>query len=544
MQTVAQILVERLIAYKVEYIFCVPGASIDSILNELHDKQTPKVILCHHESTAGYMATAYGKITRKPAVVMVTAGPGATNLVSGVATANSERSPLIAITGQMDSRTTFKPSHQVIDAASMFKPVTKWSIEVSNVETMGSAFDIAYQTTISGKPGAVHLAISSDILKSEVKTIQPLPKIPESFKTYADINGIKEAVKLLSSSKTPLIIVGGGANTLEIAKQIQNLVSKSNIPLICTFEGAGTISRDQEDKFMGRLGVFQNQPCNALIKEADVILVIGYNIAELDPLVWNKTGTNKIIHIHKQEAIIDSGYQPEVQLIGDIETTISNIAANLIKPVQDAKYLQIQNEVRDKLTERLNQYTVKPGVVHPLHIIKTLKEVLTDDNTVVTDVGSHQYWMSEHFYTYQPRYFLSSMGFQTMGVSLPFAIAAALVRKEHKVVSVSGDGSFLMCLMELATAVKLQLPLIHLVWKDHSFNLVEIQEMKKYERSTAAIFESNIDFAKFAQSFGATGFTVTESDQLLPTLKKAMEVNGPVIIDVTVDYSDNIRLVK
>jgi acetolactate synthase-1/2/3 large subunit len=544
MQTVAQVLVERFISYGIEYIFCVPGASIDAILNELHDKPTPKIILCHHESTAGYMATAYGKITGKPAVVMVTAGPGATNLVSGVATANSERAPLIAISGQMDSRTTFKPSHQVIDAESLFKPVAKWSFEVTNTDTIGSCFDIAYQTTISGRHGAVHLAIASDILKTPVNSLQKLSKTPHQFRTHADESYIADAVNLLSTAKAPLIIVGGGAATNEIAAQIHNLVSVSDIPVICTFEGAGTIHRELIHKFMGRLGVFQNQPCNELIKMADVTLAIGYNISELDPLSWNTNSNNKLIHVQVGEAITDAGYQPEVQLVGDIETTVAQIAKKLVKPVQDSSYLQLQQDVRDKLMKRLNDYTIKPNMVHPLHIIKTLREVLTDDNTVITDVGSHQYWMSEHYYTYRPKYFLSSMGFQTMGVSLPFAIASSLVRPNHKTISVSGDGSFLMCLMELATAVKLQLPIIHLVWKDHSFNLVEIQEVKKYQRSTAAVFESNIDFAKFAESFGATGITVTNSDELLPALHKALACSGPVVIDVTVDYSDNSRLVK
>lgn len=544
MQTVAQILVERFISYGIEYVFCVPGASIDPILNELHDKEFPKLILCHHESTAGYMATAYGKITKKPAVVMATAGPGATNLASGVATANCENTPLIAITGQMDSHTTFKPSHQVIDAEALFKPICKWSLEVTNPETMDSAFDIAYQTAINGTPGAVHLAIASDLLKTNVNSSKDPYKNTKEIHSYANPKSIKQAVTMLQEAKSPLIIVGGAASSVEIASQIHKLVAKSHIPLICTFEGAGTINHEQKHKFMGRLGVFQNQPCNKLTTAADVILAIGYNIAELDPLVWNKTGKNKIIHVHEYDAILDHGYLPKLQLIGEIGTTLSQITEELNKPYQDSSYLQLQDEVRNKLTTRLSDYAIKPHMVHPLHIIKTLNEVLTDDNTVVTDVGSHQYWMSEHYYTYRPRYFLSSMGFQTMGVSLPFAIAAALVRKEHKVISVSGDGSFLMCLMELATAVKLQLPLIHLVWKDHSFNLVEIQEIKKYHRSSAAVFESNIDFAKFAESFGATGLTVTESEQLLPTLQKAMTCIGPVVIDITVDYSDNLRLVQ
>jgi acetolactate synthase I/II/III large subunit len=544
MQTVAQVLVERFISYGVEYIFCVPGASIDNLLNELQDKEFPKLILCHHESTAGYMATAYGKITGKPAIVMVTAGPGATNVASAVATAQAENTPLIAISGQMDSRTTFKPSHQVINSQALFEPITKWSVEITNTETAGSAFDIAYQTTITGQAGAVHLAIASDRLKTSVTTSSTLKKLPKKAHSFANPLCVKEATAILSQAKKPLVIVGGGAATVKTSLAIQALIKQTKIPLISTFEGAGTVSQDLEQYFMGRLGVFQNQPCNQLIQNADVILSIGYNIAELDPLTWNKENNNTIIHVHQYEAEIDKGYQPEWQLIGEIDATIDSITKQMVMPIQDPMYVQAQNDIRYALVTRLEDYVIKPHKVHPLHIIKTLKALLSDENTVVTDVGSHQYWMSEHYYTYHPRYFLSSMGFQTMGVSLPFAIAATLVRKEHKVISVSGDGSFLMCSMELATAVKLQLPIIHLVWKDHSFNLVEVQEIKKYKRSSGAVFESNIDFAQLAESFGATGFTVTESDQLLPTLEKAMTCKGPVVIDITVDYSDNLKLVS
>nr|MBP9742594.1 hypothetical protein [Burkholderiales bacterium] len=320
--TAAQVLVQRLIDYGIEYVFCVPGGAIDPLLDELHDKELPRLILCHHESTAGYMAAAYGKITGKPAVVLATAGPGATNLVSGVATANSESAPLIAITGQMDSRTTFKPSHQVIDSETLFEPITKWSIDLRNVETIGSVFDIAYQTTISGHHGATHIAIATDLLKTPVNTVMPLTTMAKTHYSCADLSSIHQALQLLSSAKHPLIIIGGGAADNEIALQIHKLVAKSQIPVVCTFEGAGTINKELLPKFMGRLGLFQNQPCNKLIKVADVILAIGYNIPELDPYTWNRNNNNQIIHAHTYEAIVDSGYRPTVQLVGDIKASL------------------------------------------------------------------------------------------------------------------------------------------------------------------------------------------------------------------------------
>ena len=540
--TAAEVLVEKFIAYGVEYVFFVPGASIDPILDALHDKPSPKMIICHHESTAGYMAAAYGKITGKPAVVMATAGPGATNLASAVATADSEEVPMIAITGQMSSRTSFKPTHQVIDAEYLYKPITKWSYEIKNVDTIASVWDLAYQDAIAAPFGVAHIAVASDVLMKPVSAKLELDYKPRTATSYAGDSDLHVAAMMVTLAKAPLIIVGGGAATEAITSALQYFIGKTSVPVVCTFEGAGMVGRDQEDLFMGRLGVFQNQPCNELIKNADVIVCIGYNIAELDPIGWN-FGEPKLIHVHQVPPIVDDGYRPEVQLIGAMEYSLLKLAEYVTKPEQNSYYVAAQATVRQQLIARLDDYKLKAETVHPLHIIKTLRQVLTDENTITCDVGSHQYWMSEYYFTHRPKYFLSSMGFQTMGVSLPFAIAAALVRKDHKVISVSGDGSFLMCLMELATAVKQNLPIVHLVWKDFSFNLVEIQENKKYDRSTGAIFDLNIGFAKIAEGFGATGFTVTKPEELLPTLQKAMACDGVVVIDILVDYSDNVNLV-
>jgi acetolactate synthase-1/2/3 large subunit len=540
-QTAAELLVTKMQDYGVEYIFCVPGASIDPILNVLADRG-PKVILCHHESCAGYMAAAWGKITGKPGVVLVTAGPGATNVVSSIGTAYTEHAPMIAISGQMGSRTKFKRTHQVIDAASMIRPVSKWSHEIDNVETVGSVWDEAYQLAIQPDRGPVHIAIASDFLKLSVNTVTPTQH-SNVAKQIADAASIKKLIEVLDKAQKPLLIVGGGVSHDAPAAALQTLVKHSKIPVVCTFEGAGTLSRELESHFMGRLGVFQNQPCNELIREADVILSVGYNIAELDPLTWNKENKNTLIHINDTQALVDTGYQPAVQLLGDIAHNLLAIAAAL--KAKTYQHEALQQKIRKILVDRLAEGAKKSGFpIHPLRIIHDLRQVVSDDNTVCTDVGSHQYWMSEYFYSYRPKHFLSSMGFQTMGVSIPFAIAATLARPGHKVFSVSGDGSFLMCSMEIATAVALKAPIVHLVWKDHSFNLVQLQEEKKYGRNHGAVFGTDIDVAKYAESLGATGISVKSAEELLPALKRALIIEGPVVIDVPVDYSDNASLVN
>lgn len=534
--TVAEVLVSKMQDYGIEYIFCVPGASIDPILNVLADRG-PKVILCHHESCAGYMAAAWGKITGKPGVVMVTAGPGATNVVSAAATAYAEHAPLIVLTGQMSSRTKFKRTHQVIDAVSVFRPISKWSWEIDNVDTTASVWDEAYQTAVQHDRGPVHIAVASDYLKLNTPVYTAL-QLPEPSRLQADAAAIKAAATLINSAKNPLLIVGGGASHEKAAQALKTLVKITKIPVLCTFEGAGTISRELEAHFMGRLGVFQNQPCLELIKQADVIVSVGYNIAELDPLIWNKDRDNTLIHINHTSALLDTGYHPKLQILGDIAENLLQLASQ--SSAHSYAHEATQQAVRATLASYLPAGAKKTGFpIHPLRIIHDLRQVVTDENTVVTDVGSHQYWMSEYFFCYRPKYFLSSMGFQTMGVSIPFAIAASLARPGHKVFSVSGDGSFSMCSMEIATAVAIQAPIVHLVWKDHSFNLVQIQEEKKYQRNHGAVFGTDIDVAKYAESLGATGISVSSAEELLPALQKALGVKGPVVIDVPVDYSDN-----
>ncbi len=536
----AELLVDSMIEHGVEYIFCVPGASVDPILDVLIEKG-PKVVLCHHESCAGYMAQAWGKITGKPGVVMVTAGPGATNLVSAMATAFTERSPIIAITGQISSLTKYKLAHQAIDSSTMMAPITKWSIEIDDVETLTSVFIEAYRLSLEHAEGPVHIAIPSDILTHTTQS-KPLSFTGTVSKKFADPSVIQYAADKINQAKRPILFLGCSASKPSEAAIIQDFVEKSHIPVVCTFEGAGVISRKLEKYFMGRLGLFRNQPGDRLLDKADIIITVGYNIAEIDPLLWNMHGAGKVIHIDESAAIIGASYNPEIQIIGDIAKNIDSLTSCVQK--NEFEHVEMQKEIRQELEKFIDtgeHYDTFP--LHPLRIIHDMKQVVTDKNTVISDVGSHQYWMAERFYCYQPKYFLTSMGFQTMGISLPYAIATSLLRPKEKIFSVSGDGSFLMCGMELATAVRLKAPIIHLIWKDGSFNLVKIQQEKKYGRHNVSVFDGGMDFAKYAESMGAVGFSVKSADELLPILKEALKVEGPVIIDIPVDYSGNSQLV-
>lgn len=544
-RNIATLLVEQMQNYGIEYVFCVPGASIDAITTALVGRK-PQLILCRQESGAGNAAVAYAKKTGKPAVVLVTAGPGATNLITATATATLEHNPLIAICGQMDSKTTFKPSHQIINAEDLFLPVTRYSKEVTNPDTVTGVWDLAYNKATTGETGAVHLSFAADLLAlpSNLKATFPSVNIPLQF---AAPTNITTAQDLICSAKSPVIIVGADAASKKVAESLTQFITHTNIPVLSSFEGGGMIKQDQLDCFMGRLGAFQNQPCNELIKQADLFIAIGYNIAELDPIKWNPSD-KPLIHIAEYSPVIAQGYRPTVQLLGNIAINLANLAKDIsYKPSNHSQ--ELQKKVRGQLTDRLNQYTKpKPNTVHPLQVIKTLQKVIKMEDSLISDVGSHQYWLSEYFVSHEPRQFINSMGFQTLGVSIAFAVGAAFSNKSRgldsaKIYSVSGDGGVLMCIMELATAVEHQLPIIHLVWKDHSYNLVAIQEEHKYQATSAVQFTHNIDFAVMAKSFGAHGITVTNAEQLLPAIEEAQMQNGPVIIDIAIDYTDNLKTI-
>lgn len=544
-RNIATLLVEQMENYGIEYVFCVPGASIDAITTALIGRK-PQLVLCRQESGAGNAAVAYAKKTGKPAVVLVTAGPGATNLVTAVATATLEHNPLIAICGQMDSKTTFKPSHQIINAEDLFLPVTRYSKEVTNPDTVTGIWDLAYNRATSNETGAVHLSFAADLLAqpTDVKSTSPLLNSPLSI---AQSSNISQAQQLIKNATMPLIIIGADAASELVASSLEKLIANTQIPVLSSFEGGGMVKPHHLEHFMGRLGAFQNQPCNELIKQSDLLISIGYNIAELDPLKWNPSD-KPLIHIANFNPIVANGYRPTVQLLGDIAANLESLAQGL-SYAPSKELLNLQQQVRTILQKRLIEFTPpKSDTVHPLQVIELLQNNIQANDTLVSDVGSHQYWISEHFVSHKPRQFINSMGFQTLGVSIAFAVGAAFSNKsrgldEAKVYSVSGDGGILMCIMELATAVEHNLPIIHLLWKDHSYNLVAIQEEHKYAETSAVQFTHNVDFAQMARSFGAYGITVTSPEQLLPALQEAQAQKGPVIIDIAIDYTDNLKVI-
>lgn len=539
----ADLIVDSLINHDVEYIFGIPGAKIDRVFDTLEDKG-PKLIVARHEQNAAFMAQGIGRMTGNPGVVITTSGPGVSNLATGLVTATDEGDPILAISGQVKRSDLLKRSHQSMKNVAMMEPVTKYAVEVNDPNTLSETIANAYREAKSGKPGASFVSIPQDVTDSlvSVKAIKPLTDPKLGSASVDDINYLAQAIR---NAQLPVLLLGNGASTSKVTQAIRQLLTAVKLPVVETFQGAGIVSRElEEDTFFGRVGLFRNQPGDMLLKKADLVIAIGYDPIEYEARNWNAEISARIIVIDVAQAEIDTYFQPERELIGDIADTIQLLLPAIngySLPKTSVAYLQNlkKNVVEDVKFDR----KTKDGLVHPLDVIDVLQYNTTDDMTVTVDVGSHYIWTARYFKSYEPRHLLFSNGMQTLGVALPWAISAALIRPNTTIISISGDGGFLFSAQELETAVRFQLPIIHLIWNDGKYNMVEFQEEMKYGRSSGVDF-GPVDFVKYAESFGAKGYRVDGKESFEQTLKQVLEEvkHGPILIDIPIDYKDNIKL--
>lgn len=539
----ADLVVDSLINHDVKYIFGIPGAKIDRVFDTLEDKG-PQLIVSRHEQNATFMAQGIGRITGKPGVVIATSGPGISNLATGLVTATAEGDPVLAIGGQVKRSDLLKRSHQSMNNVAMLEPITKYSAEVQDANTLSETIANAYRRAKSGKPGASFISIPQDVTDSpvSVKAIKPLTAPKLGSASVKDINYLAQAIR---NAVLPVLLLGNGASDEKVTASIRKLLESVKLPVVETFQGAGIVSRElEEETFFGRVGLFRNQPGDMLLKKSDLVIAIGYDPIEYEARNWNAEISARIIVIDVAQAEIDTYFQPERELIGNIADTIDLLlpAVNgYALPQGSVEYLQNLKKNLDGDIKFDRQS--KEGLVHPLDVIDILQDQAKDDMTVTVDVGSHYIWMARYFKSYEARHLLFSNGMQTLGVALPWAISAALVRPNKTVLSVSGDGGFLFSAQELEVAVRLKLPIVHMIWNDGRYNMVEFQEEMKYGRS-AGVQLGEVDFVKYAEAFGAKGYRVDSKESFKETLEQAIKesANGPVLIDIPIDYKDNGRL--
>ena len=530
----AELLVKCLENEGVEYIFGLPGEENMAVLNAL-ETSSIRFITTRHEQGAAFMADVYGRLTGKPGVCLSTLGPGATNLMTGVADANLDCAPLIAITGQVGTDRMHNASHQYLDLVAMFEPVTKWNAQIVRPSITPEIVRKAFKIAKSEKPGAVHIDLPENIADMEV-TGQPLLVKGDRNPIYASYSSLSEAALLISQAKNPLILVGNGAIRSHASQALTDFATRLHIPVANTFMGKGVIPY-RHPLALWSLGLQQRDTINCAFDETDLVIAVGYDLIEYSPKKWNPNGTIPIIHIGELTAEVDSSYMPQVEIVGDISDSLIEIMHRCDrtgKPNPHAIAL------RSEILSTYEQYAHDEGFpVKPQKIVYDLRQVMAADDVVISDVGAHKMWMARHYHCDRPNTCIISNGFAAMGIAIPGAIAAKLIYPNRKIVAVTGDGGFMMNMQELETATRIGTPFVTLIFNDGGYGLIEWKQQIHYGKSAFIKF-GNPDFVKLAESMGLKGYRITSAIDLIPTLKEALEQDVPAVIDCPVDYRENM----
>lgn len=536
----AEVVVRTLEARGVEYVFGIPGAKIDAVFDALVDSPI-KTVVCRHEQNAAFIAGGIGRMTGKAGVAIATSGPGVSNLVTGLATANSEGDPIVALGGAVATSETLKQIHQSMDSVSLCKPVTKFSAGVGSPEAVAEVVSNAFRAAESGRPGAAFVSLPKDIMAAPAQSSLILP--PRfSGQGPADGAALAEAARLIDAAANPVVLLGLLASKPANADALREFVKQNKLPVVGTFQAAGAVGAHLMSSFGGRVGQLANQPADRLLQAADLIISVGYDPVEYDPSIWNKGSQRTLIHIDALPADLDNCYCPTVELTGDIAQTLSALTLITARREQAPLSDAILRDIREQRTLLAEEAAKKTGTpVHPMRLASELQQFLADDVTLCLDMGSFHLWLARHVYSFRARQILITNGQQTLGVALPWGIAASLVRPAEKVLSISGDGGFLFSAMELETAVRLKTNVVHMVWIDGTYDMVAVQEIQKYGRKSGVDL-GPYDPVKYAEAFGATGLMIRTPGEIAPVLKRAFEIPGPVIVGVHVDYRDNHKL--
>ncbi|MGV2290737.1 acetolactate synthase AlsS [Trinickia sp. YCB016] len=536
----AELVVRTLEAHGVTHVFGVPGAKIDTVFNALVDSRIETVV-CRHEQNAAFIAGGIGRMTGKAGVAIATSGPGVSNLVTGLATANSEGDPVVALGGAVATGEALKQIHQTMDAVSILKPVTKFSATVGAPEQVNEVMANAFRVAEAGRPGAAYVNLPKDVM-ADACPHTPLPPPAFAGLGLADNSAIKEAARLINAASTPVVLLGMLASKPTHAAALQEFIGKGNLPTVGTFQAAGAVGAMLSSNFGGRVGQLANQPADRLLDSADLVITIGYDPVEYGPDLWNGGSQRKIVHVDVLPADLDNNYYPYVELTGDIAQTLQALTSLIDRSRKSAISSGILQLIQAEHLRLAKDSAARNGTpIHPLRLVHELQQFVRDDITVCLDMGSFHLWIARHLYSFRPRQVLVTNGQQTLGVALPWAIAASIVRPHEKVLSISGDGGFLYSSMELETAVRLKTNIVHMVWIDGSYDMVATQEKLKYGRPSGTDF-GPVDYLRYAEAFGAKGLMINKPDEIASVLKQAFKTPGPVIVGVHVDYRDNHEL--
>lgn len=520
----------------VEYIFGIPGEENTDLIDSLIGSEIEFVDV-FHEQAAAFMADVYGRLTGKAGVCLGTLGPGATNLLTGIGDAYLDYSPVVAITGQAGLERVHKESHQHVDIVGVFEEVTKWSQQIRVPHTIPEIIRKAFKTAVLDKPGAVHIELPEDIAMTDTGG-KPLPVTPVPISRPAE-NEIKKAAELINQAERPIILAGNGVIRDGASETLRKFAEAKNIPVANTFMAKGVLPSDHP-LTLYTVGMQEQDYVLCGFDLADVIITVGYDFVEYLPKYWNDEAMHPIVHIDSMPAEVDAYYPVGTELVGDVKEGLGALDSHVDKKELWPKVEQLKTQ----LVEQLHTSDDASGSpVVPQRILADLKKAEKGEAIVISDVGAHKLWVARMYQPEKPNHTIISNGWASMGIAVPGAIAAKLANPDNPVVAVTGDGGFLMNGVELSTAKRMGLAMVFIIFNDSKFGLIEWKQLKDYGRAHAIEF-TNPDFLDFAKSFGVKGVKVKHSDELLPALEEAIASDEIVLIDVDVDYSENMELTK
>ncbi len=526
----SDLFVKQLEEEGVEYIFGLPGEENLDFLESLRTSKI-RLVVTRHEQAAAFMAATYGRLSGKAGVCFSTLGPGATNLVTGVAHAQLIGAPLVAITGQKALRDNWQACFQLIDVVGLMRPVTKSSVQIADPSTIPTVLRNAFKRAQAERPGAVHVELPEDVATS--RTDAPVQKDGRVRRPAPDPKAVEAAAELINAAEHPLMILSGGANRNLIAREIREFVEKTGVFAVHTQMGKGILGDDSEYSLFAA-GIHKRDYVNCGIDRADLIITVGYSIVEYPPSVWNKGLDKKIVHVDFAEADADKYYNPSIEVVGDISSSL-----RLLGPrIRGKKDGELFRKIRGFLEKKLSLDFEKQYPPTPREIVWHVRNVLAPDDIITLDNGIYKLWFSRLYKTYKPNTFLLDNALATMGAGLPAGIAAKMVNPDKNVLAVVGDGGFMMNSQELETALRENIPIVALIVNDNAFGFIKWEQRNKGFGNFGLDY-SNPDFVRYAESFGIAGVKMNRGDDLSAVLKNAFALKKPVVIECPVDYSVN-----
>ncbi len=534
--TAADLLVQCLLAEGVRVIFGLPGEENEDLLFAL-EHSSIRFIPTRHEQGAAFMADVYGRLTGKAGVCLATLGPGATNLITGVADAQLDKSPVVAITAQGGLQRLHKESHQLIDIVEMFRPITKWNSSIINPATIPEIVRKAFKVAQEEKPGATHIELPEDVAGMET-TGSPLI-VRRVRRAAPDHKALEAAALCIANAQRPIFLAGNGAIRKLAATHLRALALDLNIPVVATPMGKGAIADDATHALF-TIGAPGTHHAHAAIAASDLVIAVGYDVAEYAPSRWNTDGKKPIVHIDFASAEVDASYDPEVEIVADIGSSLWGLRERLNGTVvaKDSWYASYRTAIEkehEAIVERRGS-----GISVP-QALRAIRRALARDGIIISDVGAHKMWIGRMFPVYEPGTCIISNGLASMGIALPGGIAARLAYPDRQIVAVNGDGGFLMNAQELETATRIGAGFTTIILNDNNYGLITWKQEQSAGKSFGTAL-TNPDFVKFAESFGIRAHHPTTEDELETVLREALPSKEMRVVVVDIDASANALL--